>query len=403
LKNIISILIISYFLIFACGTKLPLPSQQVSVTTFGANDTTYSHLSPVWNAATLGYSFLSPTDITIGPDGYIFVSDSGNNRIVALDRSGNILRHGNLDKIQNIPHPNAVDVDSKLNVLVANNSDKIYVWNQYINLIGFDSVVVAYVFRDTVTQEEFELSGQEAAEAFNQENNLVLIQFVFSADAALLDSVQDVSVLYDDPGSQFYGVAAGPARSDIFYVTDIAKNRILQLQLYASGVVKLKNDIILPTFSATLSKTVAIHGSGAGTVDNPRGITTDDNGNIYFAQLGANFLVQKLSGKTFTSVFNLNQNPIMDLGRFGGPYDLAINGSNSIFVVDTDSNRVLKFDAQGREVDLGIKGLGIADFNRPKGIAVSEGVVYVADTGNNRIERFQLSISEEDIPDQKEP
>ena len=380
-----------------------MPSQKVAVTAFGANDTTYSRLSPVWDSVALGYSLEGPTDVTVGPDGYIFVADSGNNRIVVLDRSGNILRHGNLDKIQDIPHPSAVDVDSKLNVLIANNSDKIYIWNQYINYIGLDSVVVAYVFRDTGSQEEFEFTGQEVSEAFNQENNLVLIRFVFSAEPALLDSVRAVSIFYEQEGSQFYGVAAGPARSNFLYITDVAKNNILQLQLYPSGVVKLKNDLILPTYSAAILKTVAIHGSGAGTVDDPKGITTDEDGNIYFAQLGANFLVQKLSGKNFTSTFNLNQHPIMDLGRFGGPYDITIDATNSIFVADTESNRVLKFNAQGRVVDLGIRGLGAAELDRPKGIAVSEGIVYVADTGNNRIERFQLSISEEDIPDQKEP
>ena len=380
-----------------------MPSQKVDVSTFGANDTTYSRLSPVWDSAALGYSFAGPTDVTVGPDGYIFVADSGNGRIVVLDRSGSVLRHGNFDKIKGIPHPSTVDVDSKLNVLIANNSDKIYVWNQYLNHIGLDSVAVAFVFRDTVTQEVFEYSAQEAQEATGQENNLVFIRFVFSAEPALMDSVRGVSVLYEEAGAQFYGVAAGPARTDVLYVTDVAKNKILQLQIFPSGVVKLKDDTILPTYSVTLLKIVATHGSGAGTVDDPRGITTDENGDIYFTQLGANFLVQKLSGRTFTSVFDLNQHPIMDLGRFGGPFDVALDESNSIFVADTDFNRVLKFNAQGRKVDLGIKGLGVANFSRPKGIDVSEGIVYVADTGNNRIERFQLSISEEDIPDQKEP
>ena len=48
---------------------------------------------------------------------------------------------------------------------------------------------------------------------------------------------------------------------------------------------------------------------------------------------------------------------------------------------------------------LGKKGLIEARFNGPKSIAISnDEIVYIANTKRNRIERFQYSISEQDLP-----
>jgi len=69
------------------------------------------------------------------------------------------------------------------------------------------------------------------------------------------------------------------------------------------------------------------------------------------------------------------------------PKDLFVDKDDRIYVADTDNNRIVVFDADGRfdrvvapEKD---------PLNRPQGVFVSEdGAMYVADTGNRRIVRI---------------
>ncbi len=150
---------------------------------------------------------------------------------------------------------------------------------------------------------------------------------------------------------------------------------------------------------------VATFGSGAGTVDDPWGITTDKDGNIYFTQLGGNFRVQKLDGKNFQPVYVLYQDAIMDLNRFVMPTGIALDGLENIFVIDTELKAVSKFAntgaAAGQVMSLGKRGLATEQFNDARGIMVDDNIVYVVESGENRIRRFQYSVSESDIPDKE--
>ena len=86
--SIFSILCIAIF--NNCGDKMLLPSVQSSIESFGANDTSYIHLNPDWDAATTGYTSanpMTPVDIAIGDDDYIFIADSANNQIITLLKS----------------------------------------------------------------------------------------------------------------------------------------------------------------------------------------------------------------------------------------------------------------------------------------------------------------------------
>jgi len=289
---------------FGCGKKMPLPTVVSSPESFGANDTSYTHLNLTWDAATIGYhpaNPMAPVDIAIGEDGYLFVADSANNRIITISQSGNLVTHQNLDSIEPITTPLGVDIDSKLNLLIVNGTNTVYVWNQYLNNFGVDSI----------------LTG------INDEQKLI-----FSSDAAKIDSVLAINPFYIDENetSKFQGIAFGPSADSTIFITDKGNNRIVELKIKFSGAVKLKNRRIHPTFYGIYEKDIATYGSGAGTVDNPRGITVDENGNIYFTQLGGNFFVQKLKkqGLDYISQYTLYEDPIMDLNRFLGPYDISL-------------------------------------------------------------------------------
>ncbi len=80
-------------------------------------------------------------------------------------------------------------------------------------------------------------------------------------------------------------------------------------------------------------------------------------------------------------------------GLFNGPMDIAVDSRNNIYVLDSGNNRVQKFDSSGTFIThFGKKGKYIGQFNKPEGICVDKyDNIYVADTYNNRIQKFDSS------------
>ena len=85
-----------------------------------------------------------------------------------------------------------------------------------------------------------------------------------------------------------------------------------------------------------------------------------------------------------------------EAGRFNRPRDLGVAADGSLYVVDTDNNRIQHLSADGDVLQVwgsfGDATTGPAaggTFNQPWGIGLgSDGSVYVADTWNHRIQKF---------------
>ena len=76
-------------------------------------------------------------------------------------------------------------------------------------------------------------------------------------------------------------------------------------------------------------------------------------------------------------------------GQFNDPAGVATDGSGFVYVADTGNNRVQKFTAAGAYVaQWGTLGSGNGQFSGPFGIMVAGGSVYVVDTGNQRVQIF---------------
>lgn len=388
--------------------KMPLPVPQSDSDTFGANDTSYIELNPVWDANTLGLTLSQPADITIGPDGVLYVADEGNDRIVALSQAGERLMRDGLDDISNISHPRGLDIDSRLTLLIANGTGNIYGWNQYFNTVEIDSVAEQLLIFDTETSQTETVTFEEYINRIVQgesPDRYVVQKLLFERDLALVDSVRSPYVLYraNEQDASFTDVAAGPYGSDLCYLTEKTYHRITELALLPWRAVKIAEGGILFQYVGIKAREIATFGSGAGTVNHPTGITTDRQGNLYFSQAEGNFKVQKLSSGSFDPAYVLYQHDIMDLQRFERPENLALDDNGDIFVIDTGARHVLKFGNSGSNagqlISLGNKGLATATFEDARGILAHNDIVYVVEGGQNRIRRFQYSVSEEDLPD----
>src|SRR5437667_171515 len=80
-------------------------------------------------------------------------------------------------------------------------------------------------------------------------------------------------------------------------------------------------------------------------------------------------------------------------GQFNYPSGVATDGSGNVYVADTYNNRIQKFDRNGTFLTTwGSAGAGNGQFDFPYGVATDgSGNVYVADTGNNRIQKFDAN------------
>jgi tripartite motif-containing protein 71 len=67
-----------------------------------------------------------------------------------------------------------------------------------------------------------------------------------------------------------------------------------------------------------------------------------------------------------------------------------VASDGSVYVADFGNNRIQKFTSEGVFAsEWGTNGSGDGEFYCPRGVAVaSDGSVYVSDTGNNRIQKF---------------
>ena len=384
--------------------KLPLPAQKMPVTSFGANDTTYIEVRPVWNSASLGVELVHPTDIIAGPDGYLWVANSGKQEVLAFKKSGERLTEHGFDAVKPIPDITAITIDSKLNIIAANGSNTLYIWNEYLNIAGVQAVAFKGVFRrsggDTV-----QFSVEKTVALLQQPpDTLTFERYLFTESPEAVNRVLRPRVFYQSPRAslRYYGVAAGKFGSGEIYASETFEHRITRFKLVPYARVRLASGKELFVYSGRYDRNVVTYGSGAGTVDTPRGIYVDKFGDLYLTQLGGNFLVQKLKAGTFLSEYELHKHPIMDLHRFVQPVDITTDDRNDIFVVDRGLHKVFKFKnsspGAGTEVDLGKSGLAVATFEDPRGILVVDDVVYVVDAGRNEIRRFKISVSQTDVP-----
>ena len=95
------------------------------------------------------------------------------------------------------------------------------------------------------------------------------------------------------------------------------------------------------------------------------------------------------AGNEYVFTKKLGSNYAED-GQFYSPGGISVDSSGNVYVADTYNNRIQKFDSNGTFITKwGSEGSENGQFDRPEGIAVdSSGKVYVADYGNSRIQKF---------------
>jgi hypothetical protein len=142
-------------------------------------------------------------------------------------------------------------------------------------------------------------------------------------------------------------------------------------------------------------------GTGRGQFNDPRGLATDRAGDLYVADHGNN-RIQKLSpnGRVLAMWGRGGGDglPGSRAGQFNKPRGVTVNRFGDVYVADKDNNRIQEFTAHGRFLRKwgrgggdGSAGQGNGQFHIPYSVAAGPDQIFVADTGNNRVQEFTFS------------
>jgi len=440
MKTRLNYLILSalYLFIMACGVKVDLPTETSAYDPiFGAGDTSYIRISPDWDAAN-GYSFSSPWDILVGADGYLFVADHDQSGIRVISAAGQQVvndAYGNkfaslsnlVDEAGTAVHPFAIDQDSRLNLFIADSSNRLLVWNQYLNNVGVDSIASRIAFRGTDADSIWVSNMDSLGLMLDEGWRIGTVEWMAGdLDAWLtprtfwdasdsLEAIRITRYFLDPVNLHVTGVSS---RGDQCLVADANANAIIALDYVPVALLKTgAGDPVLVHKGRIASRAVS-PGTGNGTVNEPKGMTHGKDGALYYTQWGENFSVHKVGG---SSGFEYGEDDIMEIDRYDHVSDVALDPIGNIYVADTGNDRIQQFNASGRfTFNIGMSKVlvdstyldsfqvggsyqvvnrdtsfqvEVADIlDGPRSVAVDgNGVVYIADTGNQRVMRYRLS------------
>jgi hypothetical protein len=316
-------------------TELAEPSGPI-----GTADTSYVPLTPIWNSAG-GVEFSHPHGVTFGYDRSVYICDTDNDRVLRLSVTGELLAE------YDVPHPVQLTQDRQLNLICVDGVGSVY-RNEYFGDGAFEQVI----YRDSVS-------------------DFVEVDRLDSLGNVVTDTVEIVKP------SGLLGVAASPFPDRRYYLPDTTRDVIALLDVTDRG---LAADIFV-----AFARSRAVDPIGMLTY-----AVNETDYHLAFTQWARNAPFRIVENDSYAEVV-LDTTDIYN-ALPAGHKQLARDIFGNFYVVAELTHRVYRFSPNGALfIDFGGRGAGTGNFQAPKGIAWGEGVLYVADTDNNRIMRFILS------------
>ena len=415
----------------SCVERFEIPKiiNSESSELFGAGDTTYLQLKPIWDET---YGLEDPSEISIAPDGRIFVSDRMGNSIHVFNQDGS--RAEGFEFLGNLTNQNGeslypidVDIDGKMNIFFIDGSEMIYVWNQYWNEVGISKVSSSILFNhvetDVDTMVDFDSdvwysmlnSDDWQIKEINFMNDQNLIQDLLKPHV-FYDGKEDINLFndafYQPDSSRFKGITSNSNQDNIFVVDDFGglnnQHRIIQIDFKRRLLIELNSNDTVWVYKGEFGSSIKGFGTGSGTVNKPSSLDIDYQGNLYYTQKGEFFpvhmIIPNYSGDfaTFNSGFEPGVNDIMDASQYGEVVDISVDNDKNVYIVDVEQKEVTIFNSKReffKNIQYTVGGDSSFIMNAPVAITVDDrGILYVCDEADKSIYRFKLSNNlDEDI------
>jgi len=318
------------------------------------------------NYGTADGQFSTPQGIALDGSGNVYVTDFYNNRIQKFSSDGTFLTkfgsNGTADG--QFKNPTGIAVDAGGNVYVADT------YNHRIQKFTAQGVFLDAFGSNGTADGQFQNPYGVAVDGSGN---------VYVTDA------QNHRIQKFTAGGTFlakfgsFGTEDGQFKSPVGVVVD-ANGNVYVADLENNRIQKFSSE---GTFLAKFGSI----GAADGQFQHPRGIAIDAHGNVYAADF-ENHRIQKFTaGGTFLAKFGSNGTAD---GQLNTPQRVAVDANGHVYVVDTGNHRIQKFTAQGVFLAaFGSYGTDDGQFKSPVGVAVdAHGNVYIADTGNHRIQKF---------------
>lgn len=166
-----------------------------------------------------------------------------------------------------------------------------------------------------------------------------------------------------------------------------------------NSIILVTEDVLNQTRIYTPSGTFVraigsgVSGSGAGQLAAPRDAATDAAGNVYVADYANNRIAKFSPTGTWIKAWGTAGGKD---GQFRRPYGIDLDVQNNVWVADNTNHRIQEFTSGGTFIrKMGSNGSGPGQFFQLRRVAVIPGVVnpdaYGADLWGNKIERFHYS------------
>ncbi|WP_308722674.1 S-layer homology domain-containing protein [Paenibacillus polysaccharolyticus] len=375
-------------LIIACSNILEIPAYAAETWS------QFGRIGPVFSSNPGG--FAAPKGVTVDSSGNVYVADSGNHRIQKLTLSTNTWSEwkkvggGAGSGLGEFNNPTAVAVDSSGNVYVADSG------NHRIQKLTLS----------TNTWSEWKKVGGGNGLGLGEFNNPRGVAVDSSGNVYVADSsnhrIQKLTLstntwsVWKKPSA---GAVAGNGLGEFNFPNGVAVDSSGNVYVGDSNNHRIQKLTLSTNTWSEWKKLGGGAGAGLGEFNTPRAVAVDGSGNIYVADTG-NHRIQKLNAATGTwSEWVKNGGGSGNsLGEFINPNGVAVDNSGNVYVAD-DSNRIQKLTAANNTWSewsvLGpVNGISPGEFTFPRGVAVdSSGNVYVADTSNHRIQKLNKSTN----------
>ncbi len=358
--------------------------------------------------------FKYPSGVSVGPNGNVYVADGGNARVQEFGPTGQFLTSfgtkGSGNGQMSEPEGVATTSSGAIYVTDAGTNNRVQVW---------ESVPSAPVYTS-----QFGTKGTENGQVKEPRG----VAMTKSGNVDVLDSSNSRVEEFGPSGTYLnkFG-ASGSEKGQMsvplgitvdakgnVWVADSANNRVDEfnekrewVQAFGWGVNKGESKLEVCT---TTCKAGAA-GSGPGQFKEPKGIAVNASGDVYVAD-SANNRVEEFTEKgAFLAAFGFKVNESgkeefeictskckagtagSGNGQFKEPGGLAIAPNGTVWVADTGNQRVEEFGEKNEYLTkFGSAGTGNGQFKEPKGIAIdSAGNVWVTDGVNDRVQELTPS------------
>jgi uncharacterized protein (TIGR03437 family) len=336
----------------------------------------------------------APADVKVDANGNLFVADTGNHRVLEFpagsksanrvwgqndftSNGANQIKSGSIST----PYDIAVDYSSSPFALYVSDTanHRVLVWRDAVR------------FR----------SGDPADLVIGQPN---LRTAVANVDTQGTPNPSRTSL------SAPTGLAVNQSDGTL-YVADSGNHRVLRFPRPVSQSGRISPDAVIGQVDFTSAASAAVN---ASSLNSPGGLALGPTGNLFVADAGNNRVLEYAAGagSGATAIRVYGQPNMTTSSRqsqvspqtLSAPQGVAVDQASNLYVADTAANRAVIFPntqnaplaGAAASFVIGQNGFGTtagSGLKSPGGVAVdSNGTIYVADTGDNRVLVYQSLV-----------